>query len=73
MCYFHTKFGVHLIKATQKIKVSLKTYIYHNMTLTFDLDLEMVPSMKFPSFIDNYTRDVDIDARPVEEVNAEQK
>jgi hypothetical protein len=28
------------------------------MTLTFDLDLKMVPPMKFPSFIDNYTRDV---------------
>jgi hypothetical protein len=28
------------------------------MTLTFDLDHEMVPLMKFLSFIDNYTRDV---------------
>jgi hypothetical protein len=47
ICYFHTKFGVDLIKATQKIRVSFTTYIYHNITLTFDLDLEMVPSMKF--------------------------
>ena len=36
----------------------MTTYFYHIMTLTFDLDLEMVPSMKFPSFSDNYTRDV---------------
>jgi hypothetical protein len=28
------------------------------MTLTFDIDLEMVPSMKFPQFSDNYTREV---------------
>jgi hypothetical protein len=28
------------------------------MTLTFDLDLEKVPSMKFPPFSDNYERDV---------------
>jgi hypothetical protein len=28
------------------------------MTLTFDLDLEMVPSIKFLLFIENYTRDV---------------
>jgi hypothetical protein len=27
------------------------------MTLTFDLDLEKVPSMKFPPFGDNYTTD----------------
>jgi hypothetical protein len=58
ICYFHTKFGVYLIKATQKIRVSLTTHFYHNMTLTFDLDLEMVPSMKFLTLWDNYTRDV---------------
>jgi hypothetical protein len=51
-------FAVDLIKATQKIRVLLTTYFYHNMTLTFDLDLKMVPSMKFPPFSDNYTRDV---------------
>jgi hypothetical protein len=48
--------GVDLRKATQKIRVSLTTSFYLTITLTFDL--EMVPSMKFPPFIDNYTRDV---------------
>jgi hypothetical protein len=43
------------------------------MTLTFDLDLEVVPSMKFPSLSDNYTSDVILMQRPVTEVNAEQK
>jgi hypothetical protein len=45
MCYFHTKFGVDLIKATQKIRVSFTPYFDHNMTLTFAIE-------------DNYTRDV---------------
>ena len=43
-------------KASQKIRVSLTTYFYHNMTLTFDL--EMVPSMSWLSLRDNYTRDL---------------
>jgi hypothetical protein len=35
------KFGVDLIKATPKIRVSLTPYFDHNMTF----GLEMVPSM----------------------------
>jgi hypothetical protein len=45
-----------MIKATQKIRVSLTAYFYHDITLIFDLD--MVPSMKFLPLWDNYTRDV---------------
>jgi hypothetical protein len=58
ICYFHTKFAVDLIKATQKIRVSLTPYFDHNMTLTIELDLKMVPSMSWLSLRDNYTRDV---------------
>jgi hypothetical protein len=45
-------------KRYSKIRVSLTTYFHHNMTLTFDLDLKMVSSIKFQPFTDNYTRDV---------------
>jgi hypothetical protein len=65
---FIPKFGVDLIKATQKIRVSMTTDFYHNMTF----DLEMVPSMKFPPFSDNYTRCY-IDVRHIKRENAEQK
>jgi hypothetical protein len=46
------------MKATQKIRVSFTTYFYHNITLTFDFDLEMAPLIKFLPLWDNYTRDV---------------
>jgi hypothetical protein len=59
ICYFHTKYGVDLITATQKIRVSLTNYSDHIMTLT--LDLEMVPSMSWLPLRDNY-----IDVRHVE-------
>jgi hypothetical protein len=36
----------------------LTFYFHHNMALTFDLDLEMVPSMSWLSLRDNYTGDV---------------
>jgi hypothetical protein len=54
--YIHTKFGVDLITATQKIRVLLTPYFYHNLTLTFDL--EMMPSISWLPLRDNYTRDV---------------
>jgi hypothetical protein len=39
----YTQFGVDLITAAQKIRVSLTTYFDNNTTLTFDL--EMVASV----------------------------
>jgi hypothetical protein len=38
ICYFHTKFGVDLVTATQKIRVLLTPCFDHKMTLTFDIN-----------------------------------
>jgi hypothetical protein len=61
--------AAHLIQATQKIRVSLTTYFYHDITLTFDLDLEI----EVPAIVGQLYKRFYIDVRPVEGVNAEQK
>jgi hypothetical protein len=43
--YFHANFGVHLIIAAEKIRLSLTPYFDHNIAFTFDLGFEMVISM----------------------------
>jgi hypothetical protein len=57
-CYFQSKFQLDLIATTQKIKVTLTPNIEHNITLTFDLDLEMVSPMGCLLLRDNNTRNV---------------